>query len=101
MGVHSVPEIISQISAWMLSQSRRILSAKEKFSAVSAIQNFGVGLMLSSRSLKMAEREGFYYRHFQQVVMIPTDSENTQCLRRVQGFSELPPISLIDPSIGF
>jgi hypothetical protein len=38
----------------------------------------------------VAEREGFYRRHFQQLVMIPTDSENTQCLRRVQAPSELP-----------
>jgi hypothetical protein len=28
----------------------------------------------------MAEREGFDYGHFQQVVVIPTHSDNTLCL---------------------
>jgi hypothetical protein len=41
-------------------------------------------------SEELAERVGFYYRHFQQLVMIPTDSENTECLCRVQALSEQP-----------
>jgi hypothetical protein len=30
--------------------------------------------------VSLAEREGFYYRHFQQVVMIPTVSDSSLCL---------------------
>ena len=36
----------------------------------------------------MAEREGFFFRHFQQVVVIPTHSDNTLCLLWFQAHSQ-------------
>jgi hypothetical protein len=43
----------------------------------------------------LAEREGFYYRHFQQLVVNPTDSDFSQSLCGWQANSSSAAVSLV------
>jgi hypothetical protein len=48
-----------------------------------------LGELIDLETEGLAEREGFSYRRFQQVTVIPTDSDIIQCLRGLQAISQL------------